>query len=581
MISSPFILNLVQTTLAVSLLIGLVLLVRRPVSKAFGPQSAYALWAVPILRVILPPMPSHWTVFGFVKSAGVAPTPSHRIDDVSAMREFIVSHTDNLTFTGAPMPVPTGSLDLFSLLPSALVSLWFAGVICVLAMFGLRQRAFNRNIQNKGVVVSAQLRKMSQHLQATMKLNSQQINIRTSPACSGPMVAGLVRPTILIPTAFEDDYTEAEQRTALSHELMHIKRRDIWALHVAILIVAIQWFNPLVWLALKTFRTDQEAACDADVLALGHTCPHVYGATLLKTAKISRALHQPVLATSLPLNHALHERLNTMKNPVPTPRKRSIGSMLTATVGAALLFASASAVSAAQETEEPAATETIITQKSVESIFISDEDGEVTVIRNGEKLSPDEAKAFLGENGKVHGRIHFELDDELDELTAGNRFVFFKSDAGQPDSQAFASEMRRLAEDPVANADEIRALADDFEARMNEWNDTKTSILTSDDNFAWTSTVDGADCDGDVQVRTVIVKKADGSGTETVSENVGCGDRDIDIDALMEELRGNAALTEERLEEVRKRLEDVRNELAGQEFPDGTRRKRIRIETDD
>lgn len=255
--------------------------------------------------------------------------------------------------------------------------------------------------------------------------------------------------------------------------------------------------------------------------------------------------------------------------------------MLTATVGAALLFASASAVSAAQETEEPAATETIITQKSVESIFISDEDGEVTVIRNGEKLSPDEAKAFLGENGKVHGRIHFELDDELDELTAGNRFVFFKSDAGQPDSQAFASEMRRLAEDPVANADEIRALADDFEARMNEWNDTKTSILTSDDNFAWTSTVDGADCDGDVQVRTVIVKKADGSGTETVSENVGCGDRDIDIDALMEELRGNAALTEERLEEVRKRLEDVRNELAGQEFPDGTRRKRIRIETDD
>ena len=49
-----------ETTLAVTLLVCLVLLVRKPVAKRFGAGAAYALWSLPLIRLVLPPLPSGW-----------------------------------------------------------------------------------------------------------------------------------------------------------------------------------------------------------------------------------------------------------------------------------------------------------------------------------------------------------------------------------------------------------------------------------------------------------------------------------------------------------------------------------------
>ena len=47
---------LIDTLIATSFLMGLVLLIRRPVARLFGPGVAYALWALPLIRLILPPL---------------------------------------------------------------------------------------------------------------------------------------------------------------------------------------------------------------------------------------------------------------------------------------------------------------------------------------------------------------------------------------------------------------------------------------------------------------------------------------------------------------------------------------------
>ena len=51
---------LTDTLLYSGLLIALVLLVRRPVARWFGPKLAYALWALPALRLVLPPIEIHF-----------------------------------------------------------------------------------------------------------------------------------------------------------------------------------------------------------------------------------------------------------------------------------------------------------------------------------------------------------------------------------------------------------------------------------------------------------------------------------------------------------------------------------------
>ena len=58
---------LIDTLLYTGLLIALVLVLRRPVGKFFGPQLAYGLWALPFLRLLLPPI---------VLPASLAPEPA-------------------------------------------------------------------------------------------------------------------------------------------------------------------------------------------------------------------------------------------------------------------------------------------------------------------------------------------------------------------------------------------------------------------------------------------------------------------------------------------------------------------------
>lgn len=63
---------LVDTFLYTGALIALVLLIRRPVSRHFGPQLAYALWALPLLRFVMPPL---------VLPAWMAPAMEHAASD--------------------------------------------------------------------------------------------------------------------------------------------------------------------------------------------------------------------------------------------------------------------------------------------------------------------------------------------------------------------------------------------------------------------------------------------------------------------------------------------------------------------
>src|SRR3546814_15974944 len=53
---------------------------------------------------------------------------------------------------------------------------------------------------------------------------------------------------------------------AIDHELAHHRHGDSWANDAALVLLPAQWFNPFAWRAIRAFRFDQEAPCDARVL---------------------------------------------------------------------------------------------------------------------------------------------------------------------------------------------------------------------------------------------------------------------------------------------------------------------------
>ena len=547
MIDADTLTYMAQTSLAVTFLICLVLAVRRPFAKAFGAKAAYALWLVPILRLVLPPLPSNWTLFGWIQ-AGVEPTPTVITPVATAVIQLGTAEA------GSPMPPvgppqiafaePAAEVSLLSAAGDAILSalpalglIWAIGVVAVLATGIIRQIRAAGLVAVEGEDAGITVQTAALDVRQAIGLKCKDIAVKTSLISSGPLVLGLFRPTVLLPAWFEEDYSPAEQRVALMHEMMHIKRGDLWALQAAWVGVALQWFNPLAWVALAKFRVDQEAACDADVLNSGEASPYSYGATLVKAVRITRPVAQPVQAASLPLNHALHERLSQMKQPLPTARQRFNGMLLASSVGAAALLASACSTAAnAQSAElkgsDDASPRALVMNTDDESnrrvIIVDDLFSEVS-------MDFPQLEAFEIEMQKLGEEIAAISIDmvppESPEFPAG-AFAFamdFNDEEMQAEVARFSSEIARLASAPEVDEEAIEALAESFEARMENWAD----------NFELRMDANSEQWEGDFETRIE-------AWAEEVEERAEAFE--VQIEARAEEIEARAELMEERAE---------------------------------
>ena len=99
--------------------------------------------------------------------------------------------------------------------------------------------------------------------------------------CSGihtPMLMGFLHPVILLP----EDIPAGSLEAALAHELTHLKHRDTWYMLLMTLARCVHWFNPLVWLMVRTARRDMELCCDYDLLnGQGEEVRRAYGRAIL------------------------------------------------------------------------------------------------------------------------------------------------------------------------------------------------------------------------------------------------------------------------------------------------------------
>lgn len=94
-----------------------------------------------------------------------------------------------------------------------------------------------------------------------------------------PCLFGLFRPAIYLNRAAVES---GQLKHILTHELTHCRHLDHWWAVVRCACLAMQWFNPLVWVAVYLSRQDCESACDASVVrALGEEERLGYGRTLV------------------------------------------------------------------------------------------------------------------------------------------------------------------------------------------------------------------------------------------------------------------------------------------------------------
>jgi beta-lactamase regulating signal transducer with metallopeptidase domain len=117
-----------------------------------------------------------------------------------------------------------------------------------------------------------------------------EFNAAAAKGLAGPAVVGLLRPRICRPDDFTALFTPSEQHVIMLHEEMHIRRGDPWINAALAALGCVLWFNPFVHVFVRYLRLDQEAACDADVLAARPRERRTYAEALLKTHLVVRPL---------------------------------------------------------------------------------------------------------------------------------------------------------------------------------------------------------------------------------------------------------------------------------------------------
>ena len=114
-----------------------------------------------------------------------------------------------------------------------------------------------------------------------------QENIYLCDAISSPFILGVVKPRIYLPSGLD----EVQRQNVLSHERAHLARRDHWWKPLGFALLAVYWFNPVLWLAYTLLCRDIELACDERVIrTMDESAVKTYSTVLLACSMPRKAV---------------------------------------------------------------------------------------------------------------------------------------------------------------------------------------------------------------------------------------------------------------------------------------------------
>jgi TonB family protein len=226
---------------------------------------------------------------------------------------------------------------------------------------------------------------------------------------------GVIKPVILLPKSAASWPAERIQ-LVLAHEMAHLVRRD-WLVQLAAEIVrAINWFNPLFWIACARLRRESEYACDDIVLELG-TGGTAYASHLVDLARSFSAHGRTWLpAPSIARPSTLERRVRAMLNPRLDRHPVSMKSRIAL---AAMLLAIALPIAAATQAqamlsgtvEDPSGKPLIdatvrVSAVNSDAVFEARTDGsggfQLTEVPPGDYMISARALGFSGQRQRLH-----------------------------------------------------------------------------------------------------------------------------------------------------------------------------------
>lgn len=308
----------VTASLASTVILLFLFLIQKMFHKRLSPKVTYMLWFLVLIKLLIPIAPqSEISLFNLmpqatpvewmnsnprnmlpehsITSSSSKDAPSARSDEKQAPAESNLSLVEqtvstNVTpavqeQTNAGEQIDAGSKNKLNWLRIGSL-VWLVGFLILCGyylsstvLFRLRVRDSHKIDDDKLLLALAEC--------STILNIKRQIQVYETSFLRSPCLYGLWKPRIYVP---EDIIAIADSRQLshiLLHELTHYKRMDLWFNALWMLSVGLHWYNPMVWLAVRKMKADQEVACDASVLeSLDEPEASSYGMTLLMLSRL-------------------------------------------------------------------------------------------------------------------------------------------------------------------------------------------------------------------------------------------------------------------------------------------------------
>ena len=258
-------LKLLNLSISASWLV-LAVLVLRLVSKRSPKWMNVLLWGIVALRLVLPfsvesalsLIPSAETVSPAVVQFDPAPTITSGVS--------IIDNAVNPSLSEHFAAVPTMSVNPLYVWTEIAGWVWLIGLGAMLLYALVSYLRLRRRVS-----VSLPI----------------QDHIYLCDAISSPFILGVVKPHIYLPSGLD----EVQRQNVLSHEQAHLARRDHWWKPLGFALLAVYWFNPVLWLAYTLLCRDIELACDERVIrTMDESAVKTYSTVLLACSMPRKAV---------------------------------------------------------------------------------------------------------------------------------------------------------------------------------------------------------------------------------------------------------------------------------------------------
>ena len=249
-------LKLLNLSISASWLV-LAVLVLRLISKRSPKWMNVLLWGIVALRLVLPfsiesalsLIPSAETVSPAAVQFAPAPTITSGVS--------VIDNAVNPSLSEHFAAVPTASVNPLYVWTEIAGWVWLIGLGAMLLYALVSYLRLRRRVS-----VSLPI----------------QDHIYLCDAISSPFILGVVKPRIYLPSGLD----EVQRQNVLAHEQAHLARRDHWWKPLGFALLAVYWFNPVLWLAYTLLCRDIELACDERVIrTMDESAVKTYSTVLL------------------------------------------------------------------------------------------------------------------------------------------------------------------------------------------------------------------------------------------------------------------------------------------------------------